>query len=358
MGVEVTPRRDRGAALLLVVLLVALLAVLVVEFQREARLEYRSAENLAEDLQGHALIRSGADLAEQVLAIYDKNSVANLASARRQVKGGEMLWQFLFLGETVAIPVPSAVLTGEANLRAQLENLYGRFPLGALVGNQTDPYRAVFRDYLNAVKEVLGSGDENPLATTDTDTLAQAVIERLESAGPPGALRRLADLGQADGMTPALLKALSPFLDTRAVWKFDVNARCVPLIMTMQQGIALEDAKKLAADLREDPIGVDADIPNRIGTVRPEFANSLTTKSMRFQATLEASVRGGARRARAVFGRPLDDKGAPTGRFQREEWVEGWVEGLEEPAASAEAGTAAGPMTGETTGATGGEDSK
>ncbi|MBI5015438.1 MAG: general secretion pathway protein GspK [Deltaproteobacteria bacterium] len=331
-----TGQRDRGAALLLVILLVALLAVLVTEFQRETRVEIRAAENLADDLQSHALLRSGSDLTEQILAIYEKNRVADLASARRQVQGGELLWQFLFLGETVAIPVPSAVLTVETGLRGRLEDLYGRFPLGALVGEQPEPRRAVFRDYLGAVKEFLGSTDDNALSSTDTDSLADAVIARVEAAGSPGSLRRLADLAQAEGMTPALLRALSPFLDTRPAWKFDVNGRCIPLILTMHQGISVEEARQKADDLREDPVSDDAAIPSQIGTVRPEFANSLTTKSARFQATLEASVRGGTRRARAVFERKVDAAGVPQGKFGLVEWVEGWVEGLEEaPAAVA-----------------------
>lgn len=354
-----TPRRDRGAALLLVVLLVALLAVLVVEFQREARVELKSAQNLADDLQSHALLRSGASLTEAFLAIYaNPNGFSLLEAARRTDAMADQAWRLL-QGEVMDLPIVSAALPTGAGLRVKFEDLYGRFPLGALVGQQTDPYRAVFRDYLGAVKEVLGDRDESPLATTDTDALADAVIKRLESAGQPGALRRLADLAQVEGMTPALLGALTPFVDTRVAWRFNVNSCCIPLIMTMHQGMSIDDAKKVAADLREDPITADADIPNKFGTVRPEFNNSLATKSMRFQTTLQASVRDGVRRARAVFGRQVDAAGVATGRFQLEEWVEGWVEGLDEaPAASADAGVTTGAGTGTTTGATGGEDSK
>ena len=58
---------NRGAALLLVVLLVSLLAVIVVEFQREARLEIRAAANLRDALRAHAIARSGAAVASALL---------------------------------------------------------------------------------------------------------------------------------------------------------------------------------------------------------------------------------------------------------------------------------------------------
>lgn len=321
-------RPDQGAALLVVILLVALLSVMVVEFQREARVEIKSAENLADDLQSHALLRSGADLTEQLLAIYDKNEVADLSAARRQVKGGDLLWQFLFLGETVAIPVPSAVLTAEANLRGRLEDLYGRFPLGALVGPQTDARRTLFKDYLVRVKEYLGSKGESPLEAVDASGLAETLIDYLESegGGDVSPIHRLTDLSRVDGFTPTVVRALAPYLDTRAEWKFNVNSRCVPLILIMGDKTTIEDAQQLAQDLREEPVSATT----QIGSVGAEFANSLTIKSARFQATLEASVRGGARRARVVFGRKVDPAGVPQGRFRLEEWVEGWVEGLDD----------------------------
>lgn len=323
---------ERGAALLLVVLLVALLSVLVVEFQREARVEVRAAQNLADDLQAQALLRSGAELTDQVLAIYAKNSLGDMKAAREQIKGTELLWQFLFYGDTIAVPVPSAALTMDATLRAQLSDLYGRFPLGPLLGEGNAPYRAAFKDYLGYVKEFLAQRGEGPLDAVGTDGLADALFERLDAEG---AVKRLADLGEVEGFTPAVRRALEPFLDARAEWKFNANSRCVPLILTMGDKTTIEEARELAGELRDDPIDAEADIPNRLGSLRPEFQGSLTTKSARFQAIFEASVRGGARRARAIFARKLDDTGAAEGRFGTVEWVQGWVEGLEEPPAEA-----------------------
>lgn len=334
-------RGERGAALLLVILLVALLAVLVVEFQREARMEAGAAENLRDDLQCHALLRSGSELAEQVLAVYSAQGLGDLRSASTSVEGADLLWQFLFEREVVALPVPSTVIVGEATLRAQLDDLWGKFPLGALVGDNTDPRRTLFRYYLEAVKEYVGSLGGEALKDADTDRIADAILEQLDAAADPKApLGSLLDLEAGDALPAGALKALLPYLDARTEWKFSANGRCIPLIMTMQ-GKTVEEAREIADALRDDPVQEDGGISGnaQFGNLDPEFDNSLAVKSRRFQVVLEAAVRGGARRARAVFARPDPASGAGEGRFRLEEWVEGWVEGLEESAPPAGEGT-------------------
>lgn len=344
--------RERGAALLLVLLLVALLAVMVLEFQRQARVDIRAAENLHDDVQAHALLRSGSDVAQQVLAIYAKNSIADMKSSATLVKGGELLWKFLFEGEPIAIPVPSQSIEGAASLRAQLRDLYGRFPLGALVGQGVEPRRTVFKYYLSHVKEYLLKGDDKTLETVETDELGQAIIDYLSKfEGAKTPIENLAELYQVPGLTPEVVRAISPFLDVRKEWKFNANGRCVPLIMTMQTK-TLEEASEIREALKLEPIKDDKDLPNaqELGGLSPEFANSLSVKTSRVDVLLEAEVRGGRRRARAVFDKAQDTQGGQSqaSRFRLVEWVEGWVDdevGTIQPTKkSEETSDAAGPQ--------------
>ena len=319
-------RKDRGAALLLVLLLVALLAVIVLEFQRRARVDLHAAENLRDDLQAHALLRSGSGVAEQLLVIYSKNSVGDMKSYATTEKGGELFWNFLFAGEPLEVPPPSAAIDAAAGLRARLRDLYGCFPLGALVGDAVEPRRTMFKYFLGHVKEYLGSHDDPRLEKLDPEGLAEAIIEKLAGAPtdqPP--IASLDELAGVEGFTPEILRAFRPFLDVRKEWKFNANARCVPLIMTMQTK-TVDEAVDIRQVLMDDPIPKDSAIPNaaELGGLSPEFAGSLAIKSSRVEILFEAEVNGGIRRARAVY--QLPPQTTASAKFYLARWEEGWVD--------------------------------
>jgi type II secretory pathway component PulK len=325
-------RRERGAALLLVILLVALLAILVVEFQREARVELRAARSVRDDIQAHALVRSGSAVAANVLAIYGSQSLADLNSAITAVPGGQMVWDLFFGDKEVPIPVPEGV-EGDVTLTVRLGDLHGAFPLGALYDPQGagKPRQDAFKDYLASVREYLADREVQALENVDTDSLAQAVVDRLTNPSDPKMpIAHLSELRQVDGFTSEVLKAVAPFLDTRTEWEFNANRLSVPMLMTMKH-ISLEDAQTLADDLRENPILEEAALPNdarfqgRDAQLFQIPAN-LKTKSRGFNVFLEAEIQGVKRRAKAVLRRPLNPPPELGNRFVLEEWEEGWVE--------------------------------
>lgn len=324
--------RERGAALLLVVLLVALLAVLVVEFQREARVELRSARSVRDDIQAHALVRSGTEVVANVLAIYGSQSLSNLQSAIEAVPGGRMVWNLFFTDEDLLIPVPEGI-EGDVSLSVRLGDLNGLFPLGALYdpqGGAAKPRQEAFKDYLGAVKQYLGSREVKTLDNVDTDDLAQGVADRLNNPSDPKMpIADLSELRQVEGFTPEVLKEVSPFLDTRIDWEFNVNRLSVPMLMAMKH-ISVEDAQTLSDDLRDNPILEDGALANDsrlqgrdAQLFKPE---NLKTKSRGFAVFLEAEIQGVKRRAKAVFRRPVNPPPELGNRYLLEEWVEGWVE--------------------------------
>ncbi|MBI5441325.1 MAG: general secretion pathway protein GspK [Deltaproteobacteria bacterium] len=321
--------RERGAALLLVVLLIALLSVLVVEFQREAWVEARTSESLRDDLQAHAVLRSGSQLSVQVLAVYSKNSFADMKLALEKMTEAKILWDLFFSDDWVSFPVPAGADEAFVPMSARMVDLCGKFPVGAIEANpQTAVVRLqAFKEYVTALKEYLSDRGNVALEALQPDEFAQAVSEQLKSAGDPKKpLRDLSDLQEVDGVTPEMVAALSPYLDTRVDWKFSVNGLTVPMIMTML-GKSVEEAQEIRGNLQETPLDnanqiASSPLSARNATLYPPA--SLITKSEGFELFLEADVRGVLRRTRAVYRK---DANSPQGRFKADGWVEGWVTG-------------------------------
>ena len=60
-------RNDRGIALIVTLLVVALLAITVIEFTYSVEIDYRMARNAMSGLQAAMLVRSGINLGEALL---------------------------------------------------------------------------------------------------------------------------------------------------------------------------------------------------------------------------------------------------------------------------------------------------
>jgi hypothetical protein len=329
-------RRDgeRGAALLLVILLVALLAVMVVEFQREAWVQRRSAENLRSDLQAHAVLRSGSELAVNAFSIYTKNRFSDIRTALAVMKDLQIFWDLFFGNDWVTVPVPAGADEPLIPVKALLLDLYGKFPIGALADPQTSAAREKeFEYFLESVREFAVSREEYALENLVASEVAREIAELVKDAGARNALSDLSQLQEVEGLTPQVLGALRPYLDTRTEWQFCVNGLSVPMIMTMAQK-SVDEARQIKAELSETPLDDAGQIPSSpLGTRTPIYPQqALLLKTLGFELFLEADVGGVLRRARAIYrlgaqppaGSPA---GGSTPKFQLKGWAEGWVEG-------------------------------
>ncbi len=291
-------KSQRGAALLLVVLLISLLAVLVVEFQREARLKLRSAVNLRDALQAHALLRSGVAVASALLlADAEENSVDHR---------GE-LWS------GVIPPVP----LGDGILSVAVEDLDGKFPLGSLVDDrgravpsQVGAYRRLLdaldlegaapADLVDALLDWIDEDQDGPYETHPDFTVPNAPLDHLE------------DLARVEGYTPEVLRSLIPHVDVRSERALNVNTATVPVLLSLDDAITRDDAEALYEDLGEQHVERVSDLrPHRAFSAVANFAalsQNLTVESVRFRVFLSAGVPAAAespvvRTARAVLQR-------------------------------------------------------
>ncbi len=285
-------RRDRGAALLLVLLLVALLSILVVEFLREARLESRAAANLRDSVQAHALVRSGVAVGSALL----------LADAQDN--------QVDHRGEPWADVIPPVPL-GDGILAVTVEDLYGRFPLGAVL-NQAGEAVPSKVQALRRLVEAAAPADADPAA------LVEALVDWMDAddngvyeSGPdypvPDALLvDLGELGRIEGFTPEVVAALRPHLDVRAEPKVNVNTATVPVLMALHPDLGEDRAQELYDDLGDTPLERASELKNRqamAGLAITRLVFEVVVESPRFQLDLAADVRGVNRRARAILER-------------------------------------------------------
>ncbi|MDF1553693.1 MAG: type II secretion system protein GspK [Deferrisomatales bacterium] len=335
MRVRQPLRRNGGAALLLVVLLVALLAVMVVEFQREARLSLQSAGNLRDTVQGHALARSGVAVA-QVLLLEDMDDPERGSYDAR----GED-WNL----EDFPVPVTSPDGSMGAIVE-RLEDLDGKFPLGALVNDEGIPQPrvvAAYERFLLALDQHLREvAQVEILHQVSIPDLVDAVVDWVDADAdgefeaspeftvPNARILHLEDLQRVEGygVVPegqprSVADVVAPYLDTRKSPAVNVNTAEPPVLVSLHPEITYDDAVLLYADLGEEPATTKFQPQNHSsvsGINLTQFDLDHTTASERFRLRLRVDVRGVVQQAEAVLER--DRKGH---RVRTVEWREGWL---------------------------------
>jgi general secretion pathway protein K len=322
---------NRGAALLLVVLLVSLLAVLVVEFQRRARLELRTSENLRDSLQAHSYVRSGASAAAAVL-LWDLEE--NQYDARTD--------RWYTIGE----------LTAPLGIEASVDDLSGRFPLGSLVndkGQVQEKQREAYRRLLEGISQHLkatATQDADLLENADIPELVDALVDWIDADDlgnyesypdadydVPNArltsieeLRRVAGYNvKPEGYSHAIVDAILPYVDTRAELEVNVNTAPVPVLYTLHDQLDYQTAADLYAELEEHPAEktfVPKDYQS-LSSIRVWAGHSplkTVVVSSRFRARVAIELGGVRHEAEAVLERDNDKK-----TVKQMEWQEGWL---------------------------------
>jgi general secretion pathway protein K len=319
---------NRGAALLLVVLLVSLLAVIVVEFQREARLEIRAAANLRDALRAHAIARSGAAVGSALL-VADANGYDYR----------EDDWTILN-----DLPLP----LGEITVDLHLEDLDGKFPLGSLVdkGQVPDKRKKAYQRFLEALnrhlKDLPDLADADILDRADIPALVDALVDWIDEnesgtyeeyfdaayTVPNAPLASLEELYRIEGynVVPegyghAIVEAILPYVDTRPDVEINVNTADVPVLAALHPHIDYDKAADWFDEITDTP-AEGAFRPKDYPSVqRIAFSASPfkpVTQSKRFRVQIGVDVDGVYHMAEAVMKR--ENK-----RVDTVEWREGWV---------------------------------
>lgn len=309
-------RSRRGAALLLVIVIIGLLTLVVSEFQRKSYLESLSAANNTYLLQAHALARSGVAAA---VALLNEDAQSGQTDDRTES------WYFGQGPEAAqAIPV------GEYIVSMRIEDQYGKFPVNAMV----DATGKDIPTRIDGFKRML---DAMELPEVDTQALTWALVDWIDddnSLGdryefnrrftvPNAPIRHLDEISRLEvycDLKPEILHRILAQLDTRSDAAVNVNTASVPALMAISSAMPLEDAQLLYEKLSTTPDTGNGAVVN---TLMPIGGRDfpIQFKSSRFRVVSRGDASGVVREADCVVERKAGSGVGQTG-YRAVDWMQ------------------------------------
>lgn len=302
-------KANRGAALLLVITIIGLLAFLTAEFQRRSHVESVVAVNTQQALQAHMLVRSGYAAA---IAILRRDAEENSIDSRMD------LWAGMNGSGTQVVPV------GEYAISLTIEDTMGKFPLSSLVDQAGKPVPA----RVEAFERFLG---ELKLQNADTGALADALVDWIDKDPtndrfeynekyevPNAPLAHLSELSRIEGfaaLSPEDMKKIVEKTDTRGDNGLNVNTAPVEVLMLLSPNFSREDAQKLYDDLQTTPDNGSGVVTRYVTPDQRIFKP--TYNSDRFRVKIDADVFGVVRKAECVVKRDRTNK-----RIELSDWTQ------------------------------------
>lgn len=236
---------ERGMALLFVLLVIALLSALVLEFSYDALLDLRMAETFRDRTRAGYIARGGV-VAGQMFLREDRNGYDALTELWAQGLSDYPLEEGL--------------------VSIRIHDLGGRLDINRLVTAQGNP-DAFFRDRFERLFAHLEF--EDPVALTealidwldpDEETLAYGAesdyYESLERGykSKNGPLDTLAELRQVKDFPSELVDRLKPHVTLHGSSKLNINTVSAAVLASLGSSMTLNEAKEIVAQVRAQPL--------------------------------------------------------------------------------------------------------
>lgn len=243
-GLSAAARGQRGVALIMAMVIVAVISVLMAQIAQRQLLDIRRTSNILAYDQGHAYA-TGMEAWAAAILRRDRQSSADVDA----------------LGEVWAQPTPPLPVEG-GQLAGRLEDLQGRFNLNNLyspgqTGNAQGSVNANQLEYFRRLLQRLGI---NP-------AIAEAVVDWIdldEQAQPLGAedsaylrvepnyrtgnwrMSSITELRLVDGVDAEIYAALAPHVATLpAGTRININTATAPVIAALHPELGLSNAEAL-----------------------------------------------------------------------------------------------------------------
>jgi general secretion pathway protein K len=235
--------RERGAAIITAMLVVALAAVVVSSLFWREHIAIRSIENRLALAQGRWIERAALDWAKVILRADQRSGTAD------------------HLGEPWAVPVvdtqlDETVTAGaalgdrdrSAMLAGQIVDAQARFNLASLASAEGQPSTT----HVEAFERLLALlGQPETLAAGATRRVIESsprLVNGQRGAPRRPPLTRLADLSEVEGFRPEVLAALEPFVVVLPrPTTVNVNTAAAEVIAAMIPGVELSAARRFVA---------------------------------------------------------------------------------------------------------------
>lgn len=307
---------ERGVALILALLVVTLLVAIILEFDAEARREYREAAAFRDNFKASMLTRAAVQAARAVLQ----------QDYLRDKQTGE---KFDALTDLWAMPIKNYAI-GDGLLSAQIQDETGKLNLNNLRAVANDPIQ--FKTKTERVRRLFELLQLNPdlvdtlIDWTDQDDNprpAGAESAYYQSQRPPyraanERLQSLADLRLIKGFTPDIIDRLSRYV---TVYPLDGSApinlnTADPLVI---QALDPEITQSMVTEIvqgRPYKTKVDLDRISSFKDIGARLRTDYDVKSEFFSARLAITVNESNKAALAVLRRDAD-KGDSTVDYLR-----------------------------------------
>lgn len=255
-------QNNRGAALLITLLVTALLIALIFEFAYGTRVSLRTAENFRNSQRAYFLARSGVNFAGRILA-------DNLKKGKLQDNLEQREWQ--------VVPIVSG---GDTELRVRWEDESGKLPVASVVQN-TDAYKRL--EQLFDIKEI------------NQDVLKIRIIEKKD-------FHLLTELHQV--MSDEEFGKVKDFLTVLPLQKIDINTASLEVLQSLCRSLGKDDspAGTIVSRRSGEPFTKTEDIVNFPG-MDPLVASYLDVTGNFFKVSSSATVGGYTKYVEAVVER-------------------------------------------------------
>lgn len=308
---------ERGVALLLALLVVTLLVALILEFDAEARREYREAAAFRDNFKASMLTRAAVQAARAVLQ----------QDLLRDKQTGE---KFDALTDLWAIPIKNYAI-GDGFLSAQIYDERGKFNLNDLRAaandqikfrSTTERARRLFEllqlnpDLVDAVIDWTDQ-DDNPRPAGAESAYYQSQRPAYRAANER--LQSLADLRMIKGFTPDIIDRLSRYvtvypLDGSA--PLNINSAEPVVIQALDPEITQSIATEVVQGRPYKNKVADVDRISSFQAIGQRLRNDYDVKSEFYSARLAITVNESTKMALAVFHREAN-KGDSTVEYLR-----------------------------------------
>lgn len=289
-------KNQRGAVLLLVLIVVALLSALLTDWAFSTLVDLRLTETFRDSNRAYYLARGGVEVGRQLIGI-DNN----------EYDAPSEMW---------GVGVPSYPVSDEATVAITLVDEDGRFNLNKVVDNLGENPNPLMRDRL---RRLLTS-----MEIDDPDALSDALIDwidRNQATSPRGAenswyqglaqplaskdapLDTIDELLLVKGFTPEIVQKLTPYVTVAAVSRLNLNSAAKELLLIWDSDVAASAIELLLERRQEKPFRTLLEVQEILGMENYSALNrniDIAVTSQFYRITSEGRVNDGVRTVEAL----------------------------------------------------------
>ncbi|MDH5526801.1 MAG: type II secretion system minor pseudopilin GspK [Nitrospirota bacterium] len=349
---------ERGVALVLTLLVVALMTTLIVEFDFRTRLDLRSAYNFRDNAQATVLADTGARVVSYILSL-DKDNYDGSPRTEDRFKDATLWWELSGVNgrEIGGFPIAGEVLPPGMNLILRVTDEGGKLNLNDLsYDSSAGTVPAEVTDHIEIFTRLLEElgFDDDPDLDVGVAGLVECLLDRLDSsvgnsgvaaqcrhdgdladifAAGKGPMRTVDELRLVYGYTPEVVKRLTPHVTVlppdvapggtppagggttvRPMHKINLNTASIELLAALHPELGRGGAGNIDEFRSEQPFrslpgdlqqvhGIGSGLNVGAGTLASKLAPLVAATSDYFAVQVEGDVGDTRRTVRALLSR-------------------------------------------------------